>query len=78
MDFFEVTHTQRAMRRLKTDDVPDELIWRVLHTATMAPNGGNRQPWNFIVMRDAEKKRKIAAWYLEHGTARTALPVRRC
>jgi hypothetical protein len=57
--------TQRAMRRLKTDDVPDELVWKVLRAATMAPSGGNRQPWNFIVVRDAEKRRAIGAWYLE-------------
>ncbi len=65
MDFFDVVNTQRAMRRLKTDDVPDELIWKVLRAATMAPSGGNRQPWNFIVVRNAEKRRAIGAWYLE-------------
>ena len=65
MEFFDVINTQRAMRRLKTDDVPDELIWKVLRAATMAPSGGNRQPWNFVVVRDAEKRRAIGAWYLE-------------
>jgi nitroreductase len=65
MDFFEVTHTQRAMRRLHPDPVSDDDIWTILETATMAPNGGNRQPWNFIVIRDPEKKRKLGEWYLE-------------
>ena len=65
MDFFEVANTQRAMRRLKLDPVADEDLWRILDTAIMAPSGGNRQPWNFVVVRDAEKKRKIGAWYLE-------------
>ncbi len=65
MDFFEVAHTQKAMRRLKTDPVSDEDLWKILHTATMAPSGGNRQPWNFIVIRDAEKKRKLGEWYLD-------------
>jgi nitroreductase len=78
MDFFEVTSTQKAMRRLKTDDVPDELIWKILQTAVMAPSGGNRQPWNFVVVRDAEKKRKIGEWYLDawdrsYGPAREAM-----
>lgn len=68
MDFFEVTHTQRAMRRLKTDPVSDEDLWKILHTATMAPSGGNQQPWNFIVVRDEEKKRKIGVWYLDAWT----------
>lgn len=65
MDFFEVTGTQKAMRRLLPDDISDEELWTVLETATMAPNGGNRQPWNFIVVRDAETKKKIGGWYLE-------------
>jgi nitroreductase len=65
MDFFEVAHTQRAMRRLKTDPVSDADLWTLLETAIMAPSGGNVQPWNFVVVRDAEKKRKIGAWYLE-------------
>lgn len=78
MDFFEVAHTQRAMRRLKTDLVSDEDLWKILHTATMAPSGGNRQPWNFIVVRDEEKKRKIGAWYLDawntaYGPARETM-----
>lgn len=78
MDFFEVAHTQRAMRRLKPDPVPEELIWRVLDTATKAPSGGNMQGWNFVVVTDAEKKRRIGKWYLEaweqmYGPAREAM-----
>ena len=65
MDFFEVINTQRAMRRLKPDPVPDDLIWKLLDAAIKAPSGGNRQPWNFIVIRDADTKAKIAEWYLD-------------
>jgi nitroreductase len=65
MEFFEVAGTQRAMRRLKPDAISDEDLWTILDTAIKAPSGGNRQPWNFIVVRDAEKKRRIGEWYLE-------------
>lgn len=65
MDFYDVITTQRAMRRLKTDPVPDELIWKILDTAIKAPSGGNAQPWNFLVVRDPEQKRRIGEWYLE-------------
>jgi len=65
LEIFEAINTQRAMRRLKPDPVPDDLIWKVLEAATRAPSGGNRQPWNFLVVRDPEKKRKIAEWYLD-------------
>jgi nitroreductase len=69
MDVFEVINTTRAMRRLKTDDVPDDLIWKVLEAAIRAPSGGNRQPWSFMVIRNAETKEKLGAWYLEAWNA---------
>ena len=65
MDIFEAINTQRAMRRLKPDPVPDELIWKLLDAAVRAPSGGNRQPWNFIVIRDPATKKQIAEWYLD-------------
>src|SRR3989304_9484867 len=65
MDIFEAINTQRAMRRLKPDSVSDERIGKLLEAARRAPNGGNRQPWNFIVIRDAETKKKIGEWYLD-------------
>jgi nitroreductase len=65
LDIFEAIYSTRAMRRLKPDPVPEELIWKVLDAAIRAPSGGNRQPWNFIVIRDEEIKRKIAEYYLD-------------
>ncbi|MBI5288411.1 MAG: nitroreductase family protein [Chloroflexi bacterium] len=65
MDFFDVATTTRAMRRLHPDPVPDEDLWTILETATMAASGGNTQPWRFVVIRDAEARKRIAAWYLD-------------
>lgn len=75
MDIFEVINSQRAMRRLKPDPVPEELIWKLLDAAVKAPSGGNRQPWNFIVIRGDETKAKIAEWYLD-GWNKTYGPVK--
>jgi nitroreductase len=65
MEIFEAIYTLRAMRRLKTDPVPDELVWKVLDAAIRAPSGGNLQPWRFVVVTDAAKKKKIGEWYLD-------------
>ena len=62
MELHEAMYTLRAMRRLKTDPVPEELIWKVLDAAIRAPSGGNRQPWNFIVVTDAEKRAALARY----------------
>ena len=49
MSVFETMHSLRAMRRLKPDPVPLELIRRVLAAGTQAPSGQNTQPWRFLV-----------------------------
>ncbi len=62
-DVYEAMRTLRAVRRLKPDPVPDAALRRVLEAATFAPTGGNAQPWRVVVVRDAEKKRRLGAWY---------------
>ena len=42
-DVFEIIHSTRAMRRLKSDPVPDDLIEKVLSAGLAAANGGNRR-----------------------------------
>jgi nitroreductase len=62
---FEAIYSQRAIRRLKPDPVPDDLIHKLIEAATKAPSGGNRQPWAFIVIRDRATKEKLGEWYLD-------------
>jgi nitroreductase len=63
IDVFEAIGTLRAMRRFSPEPVSDSDIWTILEAATKAPSGGNRQPWNFIVIRDLETKRRIGEYY---------------
>ena len=60
MDFFEVVHSQRSIRKYKPDDVPDEVLWQMLDAAIRAPSGSNTQPWIFVVVKDAAKREAIA------------------
>jgi nitroreductase len=62
-DLFEIIRTTRSMRRLKPDPVPNELIRKILEAGTCAPSGGNMQRWRFLVVRDAEIKRTVGAYY---------------
>ena len=61
MDVFEAMETCRAIRYLKPDPVPEELIRKVIHAATRASSPGNSQPWQFVVIRDPETKGRIGA-----------------
>jgi nitroreductase len=62
-DLFETMENCRAMRRLKPDPVPDELVARILHAGTCAPTGGNAQKWRFLVLKDRKVKDAVAVWY---------------
>jgi nitroreductase len=58
---FEVVHRQRACRTFRDDPVPDDVVEQVLEAATFAPSAENRQPWVFVVVRDAGKRSAIGA-----------------
>ena len=60
--FFDLVSNVRAMRRLKPDPVPIELIMKVLNAGVQAPSGQNLQPWKFFLVADPEKK----AWFRDH------------
>ena len=60
---FEIMETNRAMRRLKPDPVPDELIEKILRAGICAPNGGNTQKWRFLVIKDPAIKKAVQVWY---------------
>jgi nitroreductase/uncharacterized protein YciI len=58
---FEAMGSARAMRRLKPDPVPDELVDKLIWAATRASNPGNSQGWEFVVVRDAAQKTALRA-----------------
>jgi nitroreductase len=62
-DVFEIMQTTRAMRRLKPDPVPNELIVKILQAGAWAANGGNTQKWRFLVIRDAAIKKRVQEYY---------------
>jgi nitroreductase len=62
-DVFEIMQTTRAMRRLKPDPVPDELIRKILRAGACAASGGNYQRWRFLVVKDPAIKKAVQAWY---------------
>lgn len=61
--FFDLVGNVRAMRRLKSDPVPPELLERVLEAGVQAPSGMNMQPWKFVVLREPDGKRWFAERY---------------
>ncbi|MCL4466729.1 MAG: nitroreductase family protein [Chloroflexi bacterium] len=67
-DFAELVRERRTIRGYRKDqDVPEEYILKILDIARWSPSGGNGQPWEFIVIRDAEMRRRIADLYVKQA-----------
>ena len=62
-ELFHIMRTTRAMRRLKPDPVPDELILQILQAGQWAANGGANQRWRFLVVKDRSIKERVQVWY---------------
>jgi nitroreductase len=52
-DFFAVAPRQRACRQFTGEPVDDATVTAVLTAACWAPSSENRQPWRFVVVREA-------------------------
>ena len=68
-DLLDMMIQRRSIRRYKPMDVPDELLEKIMEAGRWAPSGDNNQPWRFIVVRDAEVKRKMGE-IAKEGSAR--------
>ncbi len=62
-DLYETMSTLRAVRRLKPDPIPGDVLERVLQAACWAPTGGNQQPWRVVVVDAPDRKQRLADIY---------------
>ena len=62
-DLYDVMSTLRAVRKLRPDPIPDDVLRRVLQAACWAPTGGNTQPWRVVVALDPDVKRALQDVY---------------
>src|SRR5262245_21496920 len=70
---FEAIYSARALRRLKSDPVPEHVLTKVLDAAIRAPSAGNAQSWSFVVVRDAEQRARLGAIYRKASDIASAM-----
>jgi nitroreductase len=58
-DVFAVVARQRACREFSAEPVTDDDLAPLLEAATYAPSAENRQPWEFVIVRDADTRATI-------------------
>jgi hypothetical protein len=63
MELYDAMSTLRAVRRLRSDPIPDEVINRVFTAATWTPSGGNQQGWRIVAVRDATARTALQELY---------------
>ena len=64
VELIEALRTTGAVRDFVSTEVADDTVYRLLDTARFAPNGGNRQAWRVIVVKDAGIRRALRDAYL--------------
>ena len=59
MELLEAIHTRRSIRQYRGQPVPAEVVRTLLGAAMMAPSAGNVQPWQFVVVTDANLMNQV-------------------
>ena len=61
METFEAIEKRTSVRKFTRDDIPDETVESILYAGTQAPNAFNREPWEFILIKDGLVKDELAS-----------------
>ncbi len=62
MNLLELIKGRRSVRSFTDEPVPDETLKLLVEAACWAPTGSNMQAWEFVVIRDKEKIRKMKSF----------------
>ena len=60
MSFIDTVLSRRSIRRYEKQDIPKEVLDKILEAGRQAPSAGNKQPWRFIVLTDHDIKEKLS------------------
>jgi len=69
MDLLDAIKGRRSIRRFKPDPVPRSDIEKMVHAASLAPSGGNLQPWRFLAVTDSEIRDQMVTIIHDEGIA---------
>lgn len=63
MTFLELAHKRVSVRGYRPEPIPEHLLQQVLEAGQWAPSACNRQPWTFIVVREATQRQALKEAY---------------
>jgi nitroreductase len=59
MEFADVVRRRRMCRRFTDEDVPEDVLKRIMDLGLRFPSAGHTQPQEFIVVRDPDVKQEL-------------------
>lgn len=72
MDVLDAVRGRRSVRAFKSQVVPAEVVEKLIEAARWAPSAGNIQPWEFIVVRKPEIRRRLSEAALNQAFVKKA------
>jgi nitroreductase len=60
MDVFEAAQERRSIRTYQDKPVPREKLEKILEAGRLAPSAKNIEPWHFIAVTNAEKRKALS------------------
>lgn len=71
MEALEAIRKRRSVRRYTGDAIPRQDLEKIVDAGRLAATGGNKQPWDFIVVTDREMidQLKVAARWMDKAGA---------
>lgn len=59
-DFYKLIESRQSIRQFKKQEVPEDVLNRILTAATHAPSGKNRQNWRFFIVQGAKRDQYLS------------------
>jgi len=68
VDALECIYSKRETREFKDEEIPEDLIKKILEAGRLAGSAKNRQPWNFILIKDKRRLLELSkfGYYAQH------------
>jgi len=60
LEVFEAIERRRSVRAFTSEEVSEEEVNKLIEAARWAPSAGNIQPWEFVIVTNAEIKRRLS------------------
>lgn len=67
MDIYEAIQARRNVHKFKAEEVPLEKLKKIMGAGLQASSAVNEQPWEYILVTDKEKIKKLAQIKYDHN-----------